>query len=100
MNTNTDTGASLRLEISIEPFNPDLYRQAISEGRQILADSGSKASAARHIYGLLQSESRDVVLRAFIEGADVTPKGSPTYFYNISRKFKRMKASTADSTVV
>ncbi len=73
----------------IEPFDPELYKQAISTGRQVLADSGSKASAARHIFGLLQSESRDVILRAFIEGADVTPKGAPTYFYNISRKCKR-----------
>ncbi len=83
-----------------EPFDLKLYQQAITEGQQLLADSSSKASAARHIYGLLQSESRDVILRAFIEGAEVTPKGAPTYFYNIARKFKRKKSSTSDSTVV
>ena len=62
---------------------------AISEGKSILKDSGSKASAARRIYELIHDEHRDIILKAFIEGADVTPKGAPTYFYNISRKFKR-----------
>ena len=62
---------------------------AIKEGKSILKDSGSKASAARRIYELIHDEHRDIILKAFIEGADVTPKGAPTYFYNISRKFKR-----------
>ena len=44
------------------------------------------------IFQMLQDESRDVILQAFIDGASVTPKGSPTYFYNISRKLKRLKA--------
>jgi hypothetical protein len=68
---------------------------AISEGKSILKDSGSKASAARHIFELIHEEHRDIILKAFIEGADVTPKGAPTYYYNISRKFKRR--NTADS---
>ncbi len=62
---------------------------AISEGKSILRECGSKASAARRIYELIHDEHRDIVLKAFIEGADVTPKGAPTYYYNISRKFKR-----------
>ena len=62
---------------------------AISEGKSILKECGSKASAARRIYELIHDEHRDIILKAFIDGADVTPKGAPTYFYNISRKFKR-----------
>ncbi len=87
MSTNSITIA--QPDIPAEPFDPVLYQQAIAEGRQILADSGSKAAAARHIFELINSEPREVVLQAFIEGASVTPKGAPTYFYNISRKFKR-----------
>ncbi len=80
-----------------EPSNPELYQQAIEEGKLILADSGSKASAARRIFELIHTESREIVLRAFIEGAEVTPKGAPNYFYNIQRKFKRKaKASQSD----
>ena len=68
---------------------------AISEGKSILKDSGSKASAARHIFELIHEEHRDIILKAFIEGAEVTPKGAPTYFYNISRKFKRRNTTVS-----
>jgi hypothetical protein len=78
------------------PTNADLYQQAIEKGQTILKDEGSKAAAAREIYRMLQGEHRDVVLKAFIEGATVTVKGSPTYFYNISRKFRKLaKAESA-----
>ncbi len=75
------------------PNDLDLYRQAIEAGRQTLVDERSKAAAARVIFKILANESRDVVLQAFIEGADITPKGSPTYYYNITRKLKRLKSS-------
>ena len=68
---------------------------AISEGKSILKECGSKASAARHIFELIHDEHRDIILKAFIEGADVTPKGAPTYYYNISRKFKRRNTAVS-----
>ena len=68
---------------------------AISEGKSILKECGSKASAARHIFELIHDEHREIILKAFIEGADVTPKGAPTYYYNISRKFKRRNATVS-----
>ena len=68
---------------------------AISEGKSILKECGSKASAARHIFELIHEEHRDIILKAFIEGADVTPKGAPTYYYNISRKFKRRNTAVS-----
>ena len=34
-------------------------------------------------------EEREIVIRAFIEGATLTEKGAPTYFYNITRKARR-----------
>lgn len=83
-------------EAPIEPFDRALYKRAIAEGRQVLAESGSKAAASRRIFELIHTEPREIVLKAFIEGAEVTPKGAPTYFYNISRKFKR-KTKTSES---
>ena len=68
---------------------------AISEGKSILKECGSKASAARRIYELIHDEHRDIILKAFIEGAEVTPKGAPTYYYNISRKFKRRNTAVS-----
>ena len=74
------------------PKDLALYRQAVETGRQTLVDERSKAAAARVIFKILANETRDVVLKAFIEGADITPKGSPTYYYNITRKHKRQKS--------
>ena len=74
------------------PKDLALYRQAVETGRQTLVDERSKAAAARVIFKILANETRDVVLKAFIEGADITPKGSPTYYYNITRKLKRQKS--------
>ena len=74
------------------PKDLALYHQAIEAGRQTLVDERSKAAAARVIFKILANETRDVVLKAFIEGADITPKGSPTYYYNITRKLKRLRS--------
>lgn len=79
----------------IKPINANRYRQAVAHGKAVLAAENSKAAAARVIFQELQDEPREVILMAFIEGANVTPKGSPTYFYNISRKFKRLKNQAA-----
>jgi len=73
----------------LAPKDAKRLASAISEGKSILKESGSKASAARRIYELIHDEHREIILKAFIEGAEVTPKGAPTYFYNLSRKFKR-----------
>ena len=78
---------------TVIPSDPELYNRAINEGRDQLVQQRSKAAAARIIYQLLQNESRDVVLKAVIEGADITIKGSPTYYYNITRKLKRQNKS-------
>jgi hypothetical protein len=78
---------------TVIPSDPELYQRAINEGRDQLVQQRSKAAAARTIYQLLQNESRDVVLKAFIEGADITIKGSQTYYYNITRKLKRQNKS-------
>ena len=79
------------------PLNPRLYQHAITKGKEVLAQDGSKAAAAREIYAMLHNEHRDVVLKAFIDGASVTVKGAPTYYYNISRKARRAtKADVAE----
>jgi hypothetical protein len=75
----------------VEPKDKSRYVRAIQEGQNILKTDGSKAHAARAIFRLLNDETREIVLKAFIEGAGVTPKGSPTYYYNISRKFRKQK---------
>jgi bisphosphoglycerate-independent phosphoglycerate mutase (AlkP superfamily) len=83
------------LEAPKHPLNPkdkNRYAKAVQDGQIILTEGGSKADAARAIFRLIHDEHREVVLRALIEGADVTPKGAPTYYYNISRKFRKQKS--------
>lgn len=76
----------------VQPKNPKGVEDAIKKGQEVLAGGGSKADAARAIYELLIDEPREIVLRAFVEGATLTEKGAPTYFYNITRKFIKMKS--------
>ena len=85
VNTNPET------QLIPSPINPSLYMDAIRMGQQVLLEQGSKASAAMEIFKILKDESREVVLQAFIEGANITPKGSPTYFYNVTRKLRKQK---------
>ena len=85
VNTNPET------QLVPSPINQSLYMEAIRTGQQVLIEQGSKASAAMEIFKILKDESRDVVLQAFIEGANITPKGSPTYFYNVTRKLRKQK---------
>ncbi|OIQ80255.1 hypothetical protein GALL_379920 [mine drainage metagenome] len=71
------------------PKNQPQYINAVAKGLEVIASGGSKADAARAIYEILLDEERDVLIQAFIEGATVTQKGSPTYFYNVKRQFER-----------
>ena len=85
MNTNLET------QLIPSTLNPSLYKDAIRIGQQVLLEQGSKAAAAMEIFKILKDESREVVLQAFIEGAKITPKGSPTYFYNVKRKLRKQR---------
>ena len=85
MNTNRET------QLIPTPINPSLYKDAIRMGQEVLVEQGSKAAAAMEIFKNLKDESREVVLQAFIEGAHITPKGSPTYLYNVTRKLRKQK---------
>ena len=65
----------------------------------MINEGKSKAEAARAIFDLLKDQPRDSVIEAFIKGATITPKGAPTYYYNVFRKFKRdqIKATQAQT---
>lgn len=85
------------------PVNQAQYDLAIKKGLDVIASGGSKADAARAIFELIREESREVVIQAFMEGATVTEKGSPTYYYNINRQFRKsqnreLKASLKSTT--
>lgn len=70
--------------------SPDLekpvIKQAISQGKALIAEGKSKADAARAIYSAISGEDKDVIVAAFVDGATLTPKGALTYWYNCRRK--------------
>jgi hypothetical protein len=74
---------------TITPKNPDRYNTAVSKGLEVITTGGSKADAARAIYEMIKEEEMDIIVQAFIDGATVTVKGAPTYFYNVRRQFER-----------
>lgn len=80
------------------PINQEQYSNAVAKGLEVIASGGSKADAARAIYEMLLDESREVIVKAFIEGATVTEKGSPTYFYNVRRQYERKQREEAKKT--
>lgn len=82
----------------ITPVNIDQYTNAVSKGLEIIATGGSKADAARAIYEMIEDESRDVIIKAFIEGATLTEKGSPTYYYNVKRQIERKQRDQGKKT--
>lgn len=79
------------------PLNQEQYSNAVTKGLEVIAAGGSKADAARAIYEMLLDESREVIVQAFIAGATVTEKGSPTYFYNVRRQYERKQREEAKS---
>ena len=81
------------------PTNQELYSNAVAKGLEVIGSGGSKADAARAIYAMLLDESREVIVKAFIEGATVTEKGSPTYFYNVRRQYERKQREETKNAV-
>lgn len=80
------------------PVNQDQYTNAVYKGLEIITLGGSKADAARAIYEIIKDESREVIIKAFIEGAKLTEKGSPTYYYNVKRQIERKQREESKKT--
>jgi len=72
------------------PKNATNYKKAVLIGKELSKTPDiTKAEVARKMYELLKDEDREVIAMAFVEGANLTPKGSMTYVYNIRRKLKK-----------
>lgn len=93
---STEASAGINGDIEASPdagsptASPDLdkpvIKQAILEGKSLIAEGKSKADAARAIYEAISEEDKEVIVAAFVEGATLTPKGALTYWYNCRRK--------------
>ena len=74
----------------IIPENPANYKKSVTLGKELSKNpDATKADVARQMFELIQEEKREVIAQAFVEGANLTPKGAMTYVYNIRRKMKK-----------
>lgn len=87
--SNTET------KLPITPNDQERYDNSITKGLEVIASGGSKADAARAIYEMIHDEVREVIVQAFVDGATLTVKGAPTYFYNIKRQIERKEREEA-----
>lgn len=71
------------------PKNLAQIAEAVRKGRAIIADGKTKIEAVRAMYPLIKDELREIIWKAFEEGASLTPKGAITYLYNIEREFRK-----------
>ena len=72
------------------PKNAANYKKAVALGKELSKKPDTtKMDVATEMYDLIKDEAREVISMAFVEGANLTPKGSMTYVYNIRRKLKK-----------
>jgi len=77
-------------QTSTKSTSPDNLKKAVALGKEMSKNKdNSKADVARSMYEILHEEPKDVIVKAFIDGASLTPKGAQTYFYNCKRKFTK-----------
>lgn len=100
-NTKTETKAPAKPETTTKPKaaekakvptpkNPANYKKAVALGQELSKKPDTtKMDVATKMYDLIKDEAREVIALAFVEGANLTPKGSMTYVYNIRRKLKK-----------
>lgn len=76
-------------KVSPTPKNSTQIAESVKIGRAIIAQGKTKIEAVRAMYPLIKDEPREIIWKAFEEGASLTPKGAITYLYNIVREFKK-----------
>ena len=73
------------------PKNVAQIAESVKIGRTIIAEGKTKVEAVRAMYPLIKDEPKEIIWKAFEEGASLTPKGAITYLYNIEREFRKSK---------
>ena len=82
--------------VTPQPFNAAAVEQAVLAGMTAISDGKTKVQPVNAMFPLIATEPKNIILRAFIDGAGLTEKGALTYLYNVRRAVKRglLKMST------
>jgi len=73
------------------PKNVENFKKAIELAKTLKASDKTKVDIARAIFPLIQSESKEVIHLAFIQGCGLTQQGAVTYRYNLLRAMSKSK---------
>ena len=66
------------------------YKKSVLLGKELSKTTDiTKVEVARKMFEIIQDEDREIIAKAFVEGANLTTKGAMTYVYNIQRKMKK-----------
>lgn len=69
-----------------KPKDAAAYKKVVTLGKSLSKKpENTKADIARQMCELIKSEDKVVIANAFMEGANLTPKGAMTYVYNCRR---------------
>ncbi|MGE5478137.1 MAG: hypothetical protein ACM3Q1_15895 [Bacteroidales bacterium] len=88
---NSETAASTQPEAQTDEAHGKRIAVAIALGKELIAGGATKADAAWAMYENVSQLPRDIVVKAFVDGATLTEKGAMTYWYNCRRKAGRLK---------
>jgi hypothetical protein len=76
-----------------DPVDPTLINSAIDAGQSVLSEGKPKIEAAMTIYRILENIEQQTVVSALIKGANLTPMGAVTYWYNCRRRLSKERQS-------
>ena len=74
---------------SPDQIDPTVITSAIDAGQVIINDGKPKIDAAMVIYRMLENLDQQTVVGALINGANLTPMGAVTYWYNCRRRLNK-----------
>jgi hypothetical protein len=75
--------------IITDPVDPTQIEKAIETGQAVISEGKPKIEAAMAIYTMLEAVDQQTVVDTLIKGANLTPMGAITYWYNCKRRLAK-----------
>ena len=72
-----------------DPVDTVLFEKAIETGQAVISEGKPKIEAAMAIYTMLEAIDQQTVVDTLIKGANLTPMGAITYWYNCKRRLAK-----------
>jgi hypothetical protein len=80
---------SNKKQVTLKSKNPQKVEEANALGKKLSKTPDiTNVSVANQMFALIHDEPREIISKAFMEGANLTEKESMTYYYNCRRKFR------------